>query len=147
MENIEFNEHWIEGCANFKKMTDEGKYIYEMFWRNNAEDSGEYFFGIILSDEPLTNEFTPNVTCTFNKEILDCLVKRNDEKILNKAKELDAEVFGYEYKHSSSYRGSEPWASIQDAINIAKKDINSEKEDIIEIMTNEVIANSKKRGK
>ncbi len=142
MKNIEFNEHWIEGCAVFKTITEDGKYLYEMFWRNNAEDSGEYFFGIALLDEAATNNIIPTTTCTFNKEIVDCLVKRNSVEILNKAIELDAEVFGYEYAQTSSYRGNQPWASIHDAIKIAEKDKNNSKEDVIDIMTSEAIANS-----
>lgn len=147
MKNIEFNEYGIVGCAVFKKTTDDGKYVYESFWHNDAEDSGEYFFGIVVSNEPITVMVQPVFTCTFNKDILDCLVKRNEIEILNKAKELGAEVLGNEYSQSSSYRGNEPWATIDDAIEIAKKELNNEKEDIIEIIINEVIAKSQKKRK
>ena len=146
---IMFNKYGIDGCAVLKRINDDGKYIYEMFWLNNAEDSGEYFFGIHISDKPITELVQPTLYYTFNKAILNSLVKNNEETIINKAKELNTEVFGEEYRNSSSYRGYEPWANMEDAIKIAQKEIAEGKvtEDVIELIINNALVKANKKTK
>ncbi len=143
---IFFDEHGIEGCFVLKGIADDGKYIYEMFYLNKAEDSGEYFFGIKVSDGPITELVQPTVEYTFDKTVVECLVRNNDVAIINKAKDLNAEVYGEEYRQNSSYRGNDPWASIDDAVELAKKEIadGKEKEDVIELMINKALSTSKK---
>ena len=139
---VELDNYWIEGRAVLKEMTDNDKYLYEVLWRNNDEDSGEYFFGILVTEEPITElKKQPTVFITLNKEVVDSLVKNDELEILDKAKELDAEVLGKDYSQESSYRGDEPWATINDAIEIAKKEIESGKEikDVVKLMHDNAI--------
>ena len=88
----------------------------------------------------------PTVEWTFNKEIVDSIVENNDEAIINMAKALNAEVFGEEYSQTSSYRGTEPWASIDDAVELAKKEIadGKVKRNVIELMISNALAKSQK---
>ena len=149
---IHFNKYGLEGCFTLKTITDDGQYLYEMFWRNNAEDSGEYFFSVLLLDKPITSVeslmFPPEKYYYFNKEILTSLVLNKEEDIISKARELDAEVLGKEYSEKSSYRGNAPWASIDDAIRIAEEDIANGKvtSNYIDKIIRDTLDEAKKNG-
>jgi len=109
-----------------------GKYEYYTFFRMISDDPGtEFYFSRIVVDHPITNA-NALMQCIqeqgytyLNEEVIKMLVGNNSERLINKAIELDAEVYGDRYRTDSSYRPNEPWSKVPTAVAFAKQELNS----------------------
>ena len=105
----------------------DGNYTYEFVYIGRQEDSlGPMFLRATL-DHPITNlqEIGPKFDygTTFNSDVLEYLVDSNNSFLLESAKKIEGfEVLGYKYQTASNYRYGEPWASVEDAIEIYKQE-------------------------
>ena len=131
-----FDDEFEIGCASAYGKEENGT-VYQVFWKCIAEDDMGFYYGItkpldIDLDEldswlPLGRSLAKQYY--FSKGILRHLVeeKENCSEIIDMAKRMKAEVLGEEYRTQSSYRDSDPWASIDDAISIAEEEIKKGK--------------------
>ena len=102
----------------------EGCYNYEAIYQNQMEDDGGFYYLLITLDHPMTNgleiPYQGYKQYTFSKSVLDKFVAEYEtyHKFIDKAIELNAEVYGEEYTHTA-YRYMEPWATMKEAIIMA----------------------------
>ena len=130
--NFDFKLYNMDGACSLIQV-ENGEYNYYVFIRADSEDPGlEYYFSKITVDHPI-NDVNDLMQCvqkqgytTFNKKVISLLVESNSQRLINKAIEFDAEVYGDEYRDDSSYRPNEPWSKVNIAVEIAKNELESE---------------------
>ena len=130
--NFDFRLYNMDGACSLIQMGN-GKYEYYVFIRSDSEDPGiEYYFSKIVVDHPIS-DVNDLMQCiqgqgytTFNKKVISLLVKSHSQRLINKAIEFDAEVYGDEYRDDLSYRPNEPWSKVSTAVEIAKNELESE---------------------
>ena len=128
--NFDFASFNINGACSLKEMNNGTFEYYVFFSIDGFEDPGvEYCFSKIIVDHPI-KDVDDLINCikkrgyvTFNKNVITILVEYNMQKLINKAIEFDAEVYGNEYKDDLSYRPGEPWAKVNRAVMIAKNEL------------------------
>lgn len=133
--SFDYNDGDNFGVCCLKEVTDKGEYIYEILDFEKNDDSINCKYGILVLDASfdLNNDVLfPDAECPFDHDILAYLVKNNKKILLDRARDLNVDVFGDIYRSVTSYKAGEPWAKINEAIAI---------EEVL-LATNSIYANS-----
>lgn len=138
--SFDFSYKTYLGSVILNQITEDNKYVYEVFFKNDIESDQGYYYGIVVLDEPMSDIVLPNDVYThFNKEILTYLLKNDRDQILDRASQLDTIVIG-------DFNGK-PWANLEDAIKISKDEISSGIADDKNIVDKMISTALEKKGK
>lgn len=121
-----FNENLQQGCASPFETTEEGT-KYQILWRSNDEEGGLFYkltppidVDWNSKDDWWKLSGLPGTKTLVNDEVIKHLLDNQDKcsEIIDMTKRLKGEVFGENYRTSSNYRDTEPWATVDEALNI-----------------------------
>ena len=126
-----FDEAFEIGCASAYEETEKGT-VYQVFWQCIAEDDMGFYYGVTKPLDVDIDDIHSWLTLGrslasqyyFSKGVLNHLIEEKEKcsEIIDMAKRMKAEVLSQDYRTQSSYRDSDPWASIDDAISIAEEE-------------------------